>query len=197
MKNLVLYKVNYKCIEWEEIVDFFKNNSFNIVIKNDPFLDLNSENITEIAKKIASIRIMHPLKKVLNPDPFPVEIEYEKKNILRKERKKGIVYSGLKLLNIYRTFIKEEFRNLKKYSIFVLTDQLIATYSDRWHLRVIIFSFPILISIPGMIEAPAKDREYYISETLGSVPELKDYYLNENDKINKNFNFLYYSGHIF
>jgi hypothetical protein len=45
----------------------------------------------------------------------------------------------------------------------VFTNQLLATWDDgRYHLRVAVFGFPSLLSTTGLVEAPAKPREFYV-----------------------------------
>jgi hypothetical protein len=46
----------------------------------------------------------------------------------------------------------------------ILTDKLFATYNEdrRPHIRAAIYSFPSVISISGVVEGPAKPRDYYI-----------------------------------
>lgn len=182
MKKLHLYKVNYEGIDFIEIKDFFEREGFKVFLEEDPFLKLEGEELNKKAEYLAKIRIFDPFKKILNESPFSVEIDYEKRNLKSLTRKKGIIYDGLKFLKIYRDFILPSQRNLLNSFIFFFTDQLLATYSDRWHLRIILFSFPVLISIPGMIYAPAKDRDYYISEVLRTPPFYKEYYLKEKDE---------------
>ncbi|MEO0294676.1 MAG: DUF6775 family putative metallopeptidase [candidate division WOR-3 bacterium] len=182
MRKIYLYKVNYESINFLEIKEFFEREGFEVFLEEDPFLKLEGEELNKKAEYLAKIRVLDPLKKTLNENPFPVEVDYEKRNLKSLKRKKGIVYDGLKFLKIYSEFIKPSQRNLETSFTFFFTDQLLATYSDRWHLRVIIFSFPVVISIPGVIYAPAKDRDYYIAESLKSLPTYKDYYLREGDE---------------
>lgn len=46
----------------------------------------------------------------------------------------------------------------------ILTDRLFATYDERnqLHLRAAIFGFPSVISTSGIVEGPAKPREFYL-----------------------------------
>lgn len=49
----------------------------------------------------------------------------------------------------------------------IVTDKLIATYEEsdrRLHLRAAIFGFPSIISTSGIVEAPAKPKEYYLQK---------------------------------
>lgn len=62
----------------------------------------------------------------------------------------------------------------------IITDKLIATYEDtdqRLHLRAAVFGFPSVISLSGIVEAPAKPREYYLQKqkyNLLKIWELKE-----------------------
>lgn len=54
----------------------------------------------------------------------------------------------------------------------IFTNLLVCTYDDsdnRYHARSIISANPSIISIPGIIEAPAKSREYCIDLMTGST----------------------------
>ncbi|HDL63863.1 MAG TPA: hypothetical protein ENH12_00590 [Proteobacteria bacterium] len=60
----------------------------------------------------------------------------------------------------------------------IITDRLFATWNDddrRYHARVSIYNFPSIISTAGIVEAPAKPREFYIKLRMGFNREgLKD-----------------------
>jgi hypothetical protein len=62
-----------------------------------------------------------------------------------------------------------------------LSDQLLATFEARWHIRVMIFGFPVIISVPGIVYGPARSREYYISAQMG-IPEADEDYIKEKDE---------------
>lgn len=54
----------------------------------------------------------------------------------------------------------------------IFTNLLVCTYDDsdsRYHARSIISANPSIISIPGIIEAPAKSREYYVDLMTGNT----------------------------
>jgi len=46
----------------------------------------------------------------------------------------------------------------------ILTDKLIATFDEdkKLHIRASIYSFPSIISISGIVEGPAKPKDYYL-----------------------------------
>ena len=62
---------------------------------------------------------------------------------------------------------KEFFKRYKEkkasYSV-ILTDRLFATLDDdgRLHIRAAFYSFPSIISLSGIVEGPAKPKEFYI-----------------------------------
>lgn len=72
---------------------------------------------------------------------------------------KGIVFDSL---NTYRAF--KEVSKDKRICAVVLTNRLIATENEfrRLHLRAAIFSEPNIISLTGIVEAPAKPKRYYL-----------------------------------
>jgi hypothetical protein len=64
----------------------------------------------------------------------------------------------------------------------IVTDKLIATYEEsdrRLHLRAAIFGFPSIISTSGIVEAPAKPKEYYLAKQKYSL--LKAWELKERE----------------
>jgi hypothetical protein len=61
--------------------------------------------------------------------------------------------------------------------LIVLTDRLIMTWSDddlRFHARVAVFGFPSIVSTSGIVEAPAKPREYYLAKQALSIQGVGD-----------------------
>lgn len=64
----------------------------------------------------------------------------------------------------------------------IITDKLIATYADtdkRLHLRAAVFGYPSVISASGIVEAPAKPKEYYLQKQKYSL--LKAWELKEKE----------------
>lgn len=98
-------------------------------------------------------------------DAFPVEITHEKKLILESSEKGPVMlYDGFKLLKLFRELHSESESNFKHLHI-IFTNRSIATWDSgdgRYHARTSVYGFPNIISMSGIVEAPAKPREYYV-----------------------------------
>lgn len=169
----------------KESVEIFKNiTGIQLELKEClyklPYIDY---------KKIAEFRVLNPSKNETNINPFQQEIEFEREKIYNCKCGKGIIYSGIELVKYLRNI--EEIKKLKftDRPVFITLDY-IATFDKndrRWHLRYALFSFPVIISLKGILEAPAKPKEYYFYIAQGFLPEmipadLKEKFLTENDR---------------
>ena len=126
--------------------------------------EFGSANIRELAEEFAKIKIRDLNKVNFEFEPLPGEIEFEKNNILRKGLKaQGILYDGFKLQRIYKKLISDKFLNFD-YIHIIFTDRLISSFDQndrRYHARAIICGYPSIISTSGIVEAPAKPKEFY------------------------------------
>jgi hypothetical protein len=157
-------------IEVERRKDFFTHSVSGI----NSGLDI-------LAGRLAGIKVLNPMKEGLNPDPIYGEIDYEKRKILNPlSGAAGLFYDGIRLQSILYPAIKKE-EKVSGHLHIVITDRLVVTWDDydrRYHLRVGVFGQPSVISTAGIVEAPAKPREFYIlKQFAGSgdmyVAELK------------------------
>ncbi len=169
----------------EEIAEYLRQKlgKAKTEVRGNPFVfNLSQDRILNYAKKIASTKIQDISKKILpGQEPLYAEIEYEKRRILGKTRSFGILYDGFHLQRTLGEIIAKEERNLELVHIF-FTNRLFATWDNsnkRYHLRTSVYAIPSIISTTGLVEAPAKPREYYLLkqqyERLGrDITELKD-----------------------
>ena len=96
-------------------------------------------------------------------EPMYGELDYERRTVLGEARIGGIVYDGRRLEDMFISILDPQ--NLREHASIILTDRLVSTYSTddlRHHLRTIVCGFPSIVSLPGIVEAPAKPREYYL-----------------------------------
>lgn len=99
--------------------------------------------------------------------PFPVEIDYEIRRIKGQNMASSPFYDGFKISNFFRNKLLIE--GPSDIS-FVYTDRLVGSYGEdrRWHARTVIFSYPCIISTTGIVQAPAKSKQYYLAKQLVS-----------------------------
>ncbi len=145
-------------LETQEIASYIHSTIKKpVVMKEDFFHEHRNDKIFE---SIASTRVAD-LNSRKDKDPLPMEIEIEKK-ILKGKGIYGILYDGWKLSkNMFELLSEEE----QKDHIIVITDRLIGTLErgeSRYHVRTVINSLPSIISIPGIVEGPAKPKEFYL-----------------------------------
>lgn len=119
----------------------------------------------ETLKEIAASRIFKLSKPYKKHIPTIEEIEFEKKNVIDTSANQNITYyDGFELQNaLGKTIPKNELGENIFHVIF--TNKFTCTYDHndyRYHGRALIASNPSIISTTGIIEAPAKPREYYI-----------------------------------
>ncbi len=154
-----------------------------VEVRGNPFaLNVPQDKVSDYARKIASIKIQGVSQEILSEqEPLYGEIEYEKRRIVGKTRSFGILYEGFHLQRIFREIVPREERSLEFVHI-LFTSRLFATWDDgdkRYHLRTSVYGIPSIISTTGLIEAPARPREFYLLkqqyERLGRDPlELKE-----------------------
>ncbi len=164
-----------KALGVEEISDYLKEKlpGIEIDIREEFFIHhlahfspkTREEIINSLAKSTAQSRISNLDVQEISFEPLPAESEYEKRKIEEPNHKSfGILYQGLKLQRVLAELIPKEEKDLKHLHI-VFTNQLFGTWSrsdGRYHARVSIYGLPTIISTTGLVEAPAKPKEYYL-----------------------------------
>ncbi len=161
----------FKQVKIELREDFFSHYFSHLPPeKKEPTAD-------ELARKTAAIKIRQ-VNKYNFTEPLSVEVEYERRKLLYgKVKSFGILYDGFELLALLSPLVAEEELSLDHCHI-IFTNQLFGTWSEddhRYHARVSVYGFPSLISTTGVVEAPAKPRDFYLKQQLGvSLLTLKE-----------------------
>jgi hypothetical protein len=144
------------------LADFIKK-TFSIKVKVRKNIFENCDQ--DIAKDLASCRVVNTKKPFELHSPSIEEIEFEKESCENSAKLKNIImYDGFKLQKIISNLIPENESSLDDFHI-IFTNRLTCTYDFndyRYHGRAVICSNPSIISTTGIIEAPAKPREYYM-----------------------------------
>jgi hypothetical protein len=132
--------------------------------------------ITHLAEKLAGIRVRDPEKEASFTEPAYGEIQYEKRRITNTSiQARGVLYDGFELARVLGRLIPRE-EVAPHHVHIVLTNQLFGTWGGdrRYHYRVSVYSVPSLISTTGIVEAPAKPREFYLEKQRLAAIGLKD-----------------------
>ena len=171
-----------------ELQKYFPKISINV---RQPFLD-NIDIV--LAASLVSIRISD-IKKPFNEqqpiinaqEKLDKNIAYERNfprqiifndisNSITTERqyKELILYDGFMMQRLLGTMINESESNTDHIHI-VFDDRLICTFSEedwRYHSRTFVGGSPSIISTTGIIEAPAKPKEWYIKQMQSAIYNL-------------------------
>ena len=151
------------------------------VLTRKEFFSFHATDLDELAKELASSKIRGIEGIQDDVEPMYGEIQFEKNILVRPHRRMmGILYDGFKLQRVFREALPENESNLDIAHI-AFTNRLFCTYEkgdNRFHARVILCGFPSLISTTGIIEAPAKPKEFYMIKqkyhALGTEPPEKE-----------------------
>ena len=121
----------------------------------------SSKNISE---KIAGCRIFDLKKPFEKHKPSSEDIQIEKENKDTSQEEEMKLYDGFEFHKEITELIPTNENDRDTLNI-IFTNKLICTFDEkdsRYHARAIIGSNPAIISTTGMIEAPAKPKQYYL-----------------------------------
>ena len=120
-----------------------------------------------LARELAAARVSdlaHPLPQTEPPLPL---VMFERRQLGSPERRvSGVLYDGVRVQRILRTALPPKERSLAVVHI-PFTSRLLGTFDEadrRYHARAIIVGYPSIISTSGLVEAPAKPREFYVAK---------------------------------
>jgi hypothetical protein len=180
-KNIHIYPNKANNLDFNVIVPELQKYFPNIPIDvRHPFLH-NIDNV--LAERLVSIRISD-IKRHFNEQPrvkvqgiSDQNIVYERNmkhlidvsnssSITGSRYKELILYDGFMMQRLFETMINENEANSDHVHI-VFEDRLICTFSEEdwhYHARTVLGGSPSIISTTGIIEAPAKPKEWYIKQ---------------------------------
>lgn len=149
-------------IQLERLAVFLKEIFPVKVVTRDSILKYAKK---DTASKIASCRIFNPRKPYEKHKPSTDEVIFEETNFEDTSKTENIImYDGFEVQKVLTELIPNEERTSDLFHIF-FTNKLTCTYDCndyRYHGRALIGANPSIISTTGIIEAPAKPREYYL-----------------------------------
>jgi len=124
-----------------------------------------NEKSPDIAQSVAGTRVYNYRQEFHSHEPTNEEVQFELDSFVNSAKIENIVlYDGFELQKILRGLISDD-ESKSDILHLVLTNKLTCTFDNsdyRYHGRALIASNPSIISTTGIIEAPAKPREYYM-----------------------------------
>ncbi len=118
----------------------------------------------KIFEKIANTRIFNLRRPFEKHNPSIETIRIEKENKDMSGKKEMILYDGFEFHKVINEFIPINENKIDTLNI-IFTNKLTCTFDEndfRYHARSLIGSNPTIISTTGIIEAPAKPKQYYL-----------------------------------
>jgi hypothetical protein len=185
-----IYEEQTASLDFHKLANYLKEKlpSFSVEIREAFFAFFRPLDIARLAEELARAKVRSLTSRDFSFEPLPGEIAYERRRLEDPKSKAfGILYDGFKLGKIMLGLIPEKERTMEHIHV-VFTNQLFGTWEEgdgRYHARVSVYGFPSLISTTGIVEAPAKPREYYLLKRqysalgfgeLAAALELKERY---------------------
>lgn len=105
-------------------------------------------------------------------EPMLGEVDYERRRLIdRKSRVFGLLYDAHELAGVLAPLVPERQRGLGHVHV-VFTSQLIGTWDEgdrRYHARTVLMGSPAIVSLSGLVEAPARAPAYYLARRSGEA----------------------------
>ena len=199
-KKIILYKEPaISQIYIEKLKKFLEDNfPFEVKIEENIFKEFRLKNI----KELSNTRVTDIRNSFSKYDSNDAEIEFEEElcrnsSIMESTTKvenaqeisQVFMYDGFELQKILR-YLNEDNETLH----IILTNRLTCTFDEndkRYHARAVICANPSIISTTGIVEAPAKPKEYYFEvmklrtqglDIKSAKEKYKEKFLEYNDK---------------
>ncbi len=158
--RIYLYSAPATVVDEKEIQEWLESRTAVDVYLRDRFLSRYRDN--DLAEELAGTRVVSPYSRDVGGEMLGM-IRYEERALERADRVGGVIYDGLRLQRLMnkRIPVGELSGNDLHIS---LHGRVIGTWGDhdgRWHKRINVLGQPVIVSVPGLYEAPAKPEEYY------------------------------------
>jgi len=144
----------------------------NSEIRDNIFKKLNEKEY----EKIANTRVFDLKKPFQKHKPSFNEISMESENLDMSREKEIPIYDGIEMNKVIEE-ITPVAENIENILHIIFTNKLIGTFDFddyKYHARAWVGSNPIIISTTGIIEAPAKPKQYYMDLVTNFSNELEE-----------------------
>lgn len=126
----------------------------------------DAADVDALARRLAELKVRDLFHEEQDFQPLLGEVDVERRLLLDpRKRLPGILYDGFRYQALLRSLLPAEERTLRTMHL-PLTHRLLATFDpgDRvYHARVIVCGFPSVLSTSGVVEGPAKPKEFYVA----------------------------------
>ena len=120
----------------------------------------------DLAARIARLKVHDPDTPPTEYEPAYAEVEFERRRLANQDRAPfGVLYDGFGFQRLLRDLLPPSEVRLNRVHL-VFTNRMLGTWDEgdrRYHLRAIMLGIPAVISTTGLVEAPAKPREFYLA----------------------------------
>jgi len=149
-------------IKLDELAEFLEKTFHVNVEKRKNVFDSATK---KTAVELASIRIFNYRQDFQRHEPTPEEVQFEIESFENTAKTENIVlYDGFEFQKIVSSLIPQEESTPDAFHV-AFTNKMTCTFDladYRYHGRALIGANPSVISTTGVIEAPAKPRQYYL-----------------------------------
>ncbi|UCC68738.1 MAG: hypothetical protein JSV79_02045 [Armatimonadota bacterium] len=170
-----------RTLDTEEVAEYLQaRTGCRAVSRYGPFsLEYSTpEKQSVLGEQIARLKVHDVDAPPGEYDPAYAEVEFERRRLTNRDRGPfGILYDGFGFQRLLRGLLPPDRGGLDRVHV-VFTNRTIGTWDEddkRYHLRAIVLGIPAIISTTGLVEAPAKPREFYLARQqmgLAARPEL-------------------------
>ncbi|MFM8659358.1 MAG: DUF6775 family putative metallopeptidase [Candidatus Nitrosotenuis sp.] len=149
-------------IQIDSLVSFLQD-TFHVPVQKRK--NIFADQGQDIAHSLAATRVFNYRTPFQKHEPADEEVQFEIESFADSSKTENIIlYDGFEFHKIVSGIIPKEESSLDTFHL-IFTNKLTCTFDDsdfRYHGRALIGANPGIISTTGIIEAPAKPREYYM-----------------------------------
>ncbi len=157
-----------------------KLGSISVDIRRPFFTETSAPHTKDLAEELANARVQDFYNPAVELGPIAAEVETERNWLRNVNMKTQVFYDGFKLLAAARELLEEDESTLQHIHL-IFTHRIFGTWDEkdrRYHARLSVCGLPNLISSTGIVEAPAKPRNFYSSKRKSvESKELKERFM--------------------
>jgi len=168
LKVIVYEQPGYPSFRAETVAGYLSERlALTTVLRDGLLSGRTAADPDSLCWRLACCRVTNPSRNTPN-SPLIAEVESERRQLEAGTAQPGLVYDGIRLLQVLSDMIPRNEMTLDHIHI-VFTDRLVATFDNldrRYHLRTVICGFPCVVSLTGLVYAPARSRIYHGSRRI-------------------------------